>query len=102
MHSSLDARACAYDACVYALRVWLGWAERIRALTFYRKQLVIKSKEIESAMVKAFVSLRNICRVMKLRVVHDADRLELELEAEGLGSLLTMLVGAVRKKMPRL
>jgi hypothetical protein len=43
---------------------------------------VIKSKEIESAMVKAFVSLRNICRVMKLRVVHDADRLELELEAE--------------------
>ena len=94
MHALADARAfvSVLVACV------AGCAERIRALWFFSKQLVIKNKEIESAMVKAFVSLRNICRVMKLRVVHDADRLELELEAEALGSLLTMLVGAIRKK----
>ena len=49
-------------------------------------------------MVKSFVCLRNICRVMKLPVVLDADRLELELETELLGSLLTILLGALRVK----
>ena len=49
-------------------------------------------------MVKSFVCLRNICRVMKLPVVLDADRLELEVETELLGSLLTILLGALRVK----
>jgi hypothetical protein len=63
-----------------------------------RKQAVIKDKKIESTMVKSFVCLRNICRVMKLPVVLDADRLELEVETELLGSLLTILLGALREK----
>ena len=66
-----------------------------------RRQQVIKDPDIESAMVKAYVCTRNICRVMKLRVAQEADRWEMALEVEQLGPLLTTLVGALKARNPQ-
>jgi hypothetical protein len=67
-------------------------------LTQYRNQSVIKDKIIEGVIVRAWVCLRNMCRVMKMPVVQEGDRDEIDLEAKQFGPLLDTLISALRKK----
>ena len=64
----------------------------------FRKESVIKDKIIEGVIVRAWVCLRNMCRVMKMPVVHEADRDEVDQERKDFGPLLDVLTSSVRKK----
>ena len=53
---------------------------------------------MEGVIVRAWVCLRNICRVMKMPVVQEVDRDEVDLERKQFGPLLDTLISGLRKK----
>ena len=67
-------------------------------LLWCRRQRVIQNATIESVMVQSWVCVRNICRVMKLQVVLEVDRNEVDLESQRLGGLLTQLLENLKRK----